>query len=221
MRQASMRFAVVTFVVVLFGLMVSAIAGARAANPEITGVTPSPVEPSPSAQPITVSGAHFLARLTLTVTGPGGGSTDYREPAIRQLTETSFVVPVVFTTAGTYRLVVTNADGGTSSAFSLDAKAQTQAPIIEAIRPERLDASPNQQTITVSGRRFVPGNGVMVTDPAGNVQTVPAGAITDVRPTSMQVTVTLELGGDYSIVVTTPSGLSSNSFSFRVGPRRF
>ncbi len=215
-----MRFAVVTFVVVIFGLMLSAMAGARAANPEITGVAPSPVEPGPSAQPITVSGAHFLARLTLTVTGPGGGSTDYREPAIRQLTENSFVVPVVFASAGTYRLVVTNADGGTSSAFSVEAKAQSQAPVIEAVRPERLDASPNQQTISVIGRRFVPGNAVMVTDPAGNVQNVPAGAITDVRPTAMQVTVTLEQPGDYSIVVTTSAGQTSNSFSFRVGPRR-
>jgi uncharacterized protein YfaS (alpha-2-macroglobulin family) len=51
------------------------------------------------------------------------------------------------------------------------------------------------------------------------VQDIPAGAITDVKPTSVQVTVTLELPGDYSVVVTNPPGTPSNSFGFRVGPR--
>jgi hypothetical protein len=221
MQRTSTRFALVTVLVVLLGLALSAIAGAQAAPPEISGVTPSPIDPSPSPQAVAVSGNHFLPRLTLTVTGPGGSSADYKEPAIHELTETSFAVPVVFTKAGTYRFVVTNADGRASNAFSMEAKAQSQTPVIEAVRPDRIDASPNQQTITVIGQRFVPGSSVTITDPTGNVQNVPVGAITDVRPTSMQVTVALEVAGDHSIVVTTPAGLTSNSFAFRVGPRRF
>jgi len=221
MHKALVRFFVVSGLVVVLGFALSAMAGAHTsrATPEITGVAPDPVTPSTTAQPVTVSGSHFLERLSLTVTGPDGNAAEYREPAIRDLKDTSFVASVVFPVQGAYQFVVTNADGGISSPYRTTAKPQSTAPSIVAVLPDRLTASPNPQSLTVQGQRFVPGMTVSVTDPAGGVQDIPAGNITNVRPTSMEITVTLQAAGDYSIVATLPSGTPSNSFGFRVGPR--
>ena len=216
MTRASWRFIFVAGLVLLAGLALSAIVGARSEPPEITDVSPNPVQPDKQAQPISVSGRHFLERLVLSVTGPGGDAAEYREPAIRDRQDRSFVVPVVFATAGRYSLVVTNADGGTSSEFIVQAKAQTAAPVIEGIKPERLQASMNPQALQVQGQRFAPGITVMVTDPTGTVQTISGAQVTDVRPTSMQVMATLELPGDYTMVLTSPSGVTSNTFGFHV-----
>jgi hypothetical protein len=216
MTRASWRFLFVTGVVVLAGLALSALVGAASDPPEISGVSPNPVQPDAQAQPISVSGRHFLERLVLNVTGPGGEATEYREPAIRDRQDRSFVVPVVFATAGRYSLVVTNADGGTSSAFVVQAKAQTAAPVIETIKPERLQASMNPQPLSVQGQRFAPGLTVMVTDPTGTVQNISGAQVTDVRPNSMQVMATLELPGDYTMVLTSSSGVTSNTFAFHV-----
>ena len=157
MNRASWRFVFVAGLVVLAGLALSAIVGAQAAAPDITAVQPNPVQPAMDAQPISVSGHGFLERLVLSVTGPDGNALEYREPAIRDRQERSFVVPVVFATAGAYTLVVTNSDGGTSNAFAVQAKAQAVAPVIEGIKPERLQASMNPQALQVQGQRFAPG----------------------------------------------------------------
>lgn len=221
MHRTATRFVVVSGLVVLFGLALSEMVGARASatTPEITGVSPDPVSPSAQVQPVTVSGAHFLERLVLTVTGPNGNAAEYREPDIHELRDSSFVVSAVFPVAGPYQFVVTNADGGISSPYRETAKPQSEAPAIVAVLPDRLTPSASPQTLTVQGQRFISGMTVSVTDPAGGVQDVPAGNITDIRPTSMQIAVTLQTAGDYSIVATSPSGTPSNSFGFRVGPR--
>jgi hypothetical protein len=177
------------------------------------------VEAGATARSLTVRGAHFVGRLTLTVTGPDGGATDFAEPAIQQVKDSSFVVSVTFPKSGRYSFVVTNADGGISKPAYVAAKPATTAPVISGVLPERLQASPNPQTITVQGQGFVPGMGISVTDPAGSVQDIPAGAINDVRPTSLQIAVTLSMNGDYSIVAVSPSQGTSNTFGFRVGPR--
>jgi hypothetical protein len=219
MPRASMSLRLGLGSVVLIASSLSAVVLATPPGPEITGISPDPVEPGATARPVTVSGSRFLERLTLTVTGPNGGSAAYREPVIRELRDSSFVVPVLFPTPGDYQFVVTNADGGASNLFRVTAKANSAAPVISEVRPAHLRASSSQQALTLLGRGFVPGIAVSVTDPAGGVQDVPAGAIADVRPASVDITVTLELAGDYTVVVTTPAGTPSNALSFRVGPR--
>ena len=216
MTRASWRFVFVAALVVLAGLALTAIVGAQADSPDITAVQPNPVQPAMDPQPISVSGHGFLSRLVLSVTGPDGNALEYREPAIRDRQERSFVVPVVFATAGRYTLVVTNTDGGASNAFTVQAKAQSVAPVIEGIKPERLQASMNPQSLQVQGQRFAPGLTVLVTDPTGTVQTIGGAQVSDVRPTSMQVMATLELPGDYTMVVTSPGGVTSNAFAFHV-----
>jgi hypothetical protein len=96
--------------------------------------------------------------------------------------------------------------------------AQSGAPVISGVQPDRLRASANPQTLTLVGQGFVPRMAVTVIDPAGSAQDVPAGAISNLRPTSVQIKVTLELAGDYSVTATSPSGVPSNAFGFKVGP---
>jgi hypothetical protein len=93
------------------------------------------------------------------------------------------------------------------------------AALVTAVRPDHLESSRNEQPITLVGKGFVPGGTIALTDPAGTAHEVPASAITDVKPTSVRLIVTLQLDGDYSIVVTNPAGTPSNAFGFHVGPR--
>jgi hypothetical protein len=92
------------------------------------------------------------------------------------------------------------------------------APVISGVQPDRLRAAANPQTLTLVGQGFVPGMAITVIDPAGSAQDVPAGAITNLKPTSMDIKVTLELAGEYSVTATMPSGVVSNAFGFHVGP---
>src|SRR5579862_438917 len=203
--------------VTAIGALVLSLIGVTAAaglGPEVTGVAPDPAAPAPAAQLITVSGRNFIERLTVSVTTPSGAVDQYRDRSIQDLRETSFQAAVVLASAGTYRLSVTNPDGKTSSPFTMTVKAPAATPTISGIDPAELHKSMNQQTLTVRGAQFVPGLSATVTDPAGNVVTISGGAIGQVTSTSARVTATLELAGDYSIVVTNPSGAVSNSFGF-------
>ena len=196
------------------------VAGARttALNPEIATVAPNPAPPTASPQTITVSGRNFLDHLTLSITTPSGAAMQYADQAITYQRDASFQAIVTLAVAGTYRLAVTNPDGKTSSPFMLSVKSPA-SPSISAIEPQEISKSMSPQTLTVLGTQFVPGLSAMVTDPAGTVITINGSGVGQVQPTSVQITVTLELAGDYSIVVTNPSGNVSNSFGFKVGGR--
>jgi hypothetical protein len=95
----------------------------------------------------------------------------------------------------------------------------TAAPVISGVQPDRPRASPSQQTLILAGQGFVPGMAITVIDPAGSAQDVPAGGIANLKPTSVEIKVTLELAGEYSVTATSPSGTPSNAFGFLVGPR--
>lgn len=191
--------------------------GAALLDPEITGVTPNPVTPSPSSQTLTVTGHEFMDRLTLAVTSPGGAVARYPNNAVTERREASFQAQVMLPEAGAYSLVVTNPDGRTSPPYRLDVKRIGDVPTITEIKPADLVKSTSPQTITVLGGRFVEGMSVTVTDPAGQVQTIGASGISQLQATSFNVLVTLEIDGEYAIVVTSPTGQVSNSMSFKVG----
>lgn len=97
--------------------------------------------------------------------------------------------------------------------------SRTAPPVISEVQPDRLRAAPELQTVTLVGQGFVPRMAITVIDPAGSAQDIPAGAIAHEKPTSVDIKVTLELDGEYSVTVTTPSGTPSNAYGFRVGPR--
>jgi hypothetical protein len=89
---------------------------------------------------------------------------------------------------------------------ALLALAPRPAPVISGVQPDHLRAAPDPQTLTLVGQGFVPRMAITVIDPAGSAQDVPAGAITNLKPTWADIKVTLELAGEYSVTATTPSG---------------
>jgi hypothetical protein len=98
-------------------------------------------------------------------------------------------------------------------------KSPATTPSITAIEPQAIVKSTNPQTLTVLGAQFVQGLSAIVTDPAGNVITISGDGVGTVSPTSVPITVTLEIAGTYSLTVTNPSGAVSNPFDFKVGGR--
>jgi hypothetical protein len=152
-------------------------------------------------------------------TSPSGAVAQYPDSSITYQRPTSFQAMVTLAVAGTYRIVVTNPDGKASAPFNLTVKSPAPTPSISGVEPQEPTKSMNPQTLTVLGTQFMPGLSAMVTDPAGTVMTINGSAVGQVSPTSVQITVTLELAGDYALVVTNPSGAVSNSFSFKVGSR--
>jgi hypothetical protein len=73
----------------------------------------------PADQTLTVTGSGFRAGLSLDMTTPEGTTHNLSGSAIESARDSSFKVSITLATAGTYTLVVTNPDGGTSEAFEM------------------------------------------------------------------------------------------------------
>jgi hypothetical protein len=93
---------------------------------------------------------------------------------------------------------------------------QRTAPTISSIDPSEPATSTTQQTLVVRGAEFTTGLSVTVTDPATHTQTYSGPAIAKQTATSFELTVTLRVAGDYSMVVTLNDRSVSNSFGFKV-----
>src|SRR5262245_41591839 len=86
-------------------------------SPRILSISPPSPAASPTAQLVTITGTGFLPGLSLDVTTPDGNVQNYKGGAIQGTRDMSFQVSLTFPTTGTYSLVVTNPDGGTSDPF--------------------------------------------------------------------------------------------------------
>jgi hypothetical protein len=210
----------VVLIIALSALVTTGAALTASIDPEIVAVAPNPAAPTTSPQSIAITGRGFLEHLTLSITGPSGAVQHYSEQTITYQRDTAFQAMVTLAAAGSYRLVVTNPDGKASTPFILSVKSPATTPSITAIEPQAIVKSTNPQNLTVLGAQFVPGLSAMVTDPAGNVVTISRDGVGTVSPTSVTITVTLELAGSYSLVITNPSGAVSNPFDFKVGGQR-
>ena len=185
-------------------------------TPEITSVTPAAPSPSPKSQTLTVNGRDFQPGLTLTVADPVGQRTVVQGNEILSRRDTSFQFAIALAMSGSYSLVVTNTDGGTSQPFALVVKASAPAdgPVIEKITPSEPPKRPDTQLVQVEGQRFAPGLRAIVNDPMG--ADVTDIAVSKVTPSSFELSVRLEHNGEYSLVVTNPSGAVSNLMRFIV-----
>lgn len=184
--------------------------------PEVTAITPTDLVAAPKARAITVAGRYFQDGLSLSVTTPGGQVVEYKGNVIADRRETSFNATVTLADAGNYEFVVVNPDGRTSRPFRIQVKTASQLPAISGVKPTALNKGVSPQTITVDGSRFMAGLTVMVTDPAGNVQTIPSPDVAQVLPESFQITLPLEIAGTYEIIVKNPDGAVSKTFTFEV-----
>jgi hypothetical protein len=188
-------------------------------NPGISSVTPAAPARSASAQVLTITGTSFSAGLSLDVVGPDGRKQTYAGPAIQTRRETSFQAAVLLATPGNYTLTVTNPDGATSEPFIVKGQPATAAPTIDGVLPAQVTKDPDPQVLTVSGGRFVDGLAASVTDPAGTVFLLKGPAIGAVSASSFTLSMAFEMVGDYSLLVTNPSGDSSNTVTVKVTQR--
>jgi hypothetical protein len=184
--------------------------------PEVTAITPTDLTAQPKPRAMAVTGRYFQDGLSVQVTTPGGAVLDYRTTAITDRRDTSFIVMVALAEPGPYEFVVVNPDGRASSPFKLQVRSAALLPAVTGIRPAAISGSASPQTITVDGQRFLPGLTVMVTEPAGNVQTITRNDVTQVLPESFQITLPLEQAGTYEIIVKNPDGATSKTFTFEV-----
>jgi hypothetical protein len=190
---------------------------ALSSTPAITNVNPAAPAPSTRPQIVNVAGRDFMPGLTLAVKDPGGSTNVLQGDAVRAQTPTSFQVTLTLLEPGTYSLVVTNTDGGISPPFALAVKPHrppADAPVIEKIAPSEPTKRQDAQLLVIHGQRFAAGLRAIVTDPMG--ADVPEATAAKVTPNSFELSVKLEHAGEYTLVVSNPSGATSNVFRILV-----
>jgi hypothetical protein len=178
--------------------------------PEISAIAPATPTRSSKPQTLTISGRNFQMGLTLNVRQPDGQSLMFRDGDIQARRDTSFQISMLIDQSGTYSFVVTNRDGGTSQPFALriDQPRAADAPAIERVEPAEPTRQVEPQTLRVIGQRFAAGLQAVLTDPMGT--DVTDVQVTKITQTSFEISARLDKAGDYSLVVTNPSGAVSN-----------
>ena len=177
-------------------------------EPRITVVKPDTLTAGAKPQTVAVTGENFGNNITVQVTTPGGAVRTVDAKAITQPQKTSFSLSFVFDEVGRYELVVLNADGRRSAPFAVRVRAAAQQPWIDRIEPEEVPRGQEVQAITLTGRNFETGLRVSLTDPTGNV--TQATTIDRVTPLTVVLRFAFETSGRYEILVTNPSGETSN-----------
>jgi hypothetical protein len=188
--------------------------------PHVTSVTPSPVVMSPKPQALKVNGTGFAPGLTVEVTQVGNTET-FTGAAVRSQASTSFEISVVFAQPGPATLVVRNTDGGVSDPFTVRVEVGETAkperpspqtvPVIDRVVPDKATKGSTAQPLTFNGNNFVQGLSVSVTDPTGNVTVLKGTALDTVTRELVKLSIVLDIAGEYSFLITNPSGQSSNS----------
>jgi hypothetical protein len=195
----------------------------RLVAPVITAVEPRSPLAGTEPQTLTITGSNFLAGVSLNVTEPDGRKRTIEGNAILARRETSFQVAIVLAAPGAYTLTATNPDRGTSDQYVVKVQATAQparvTPKIDRVLPENITKDPQPQILKISGQNFVQGLSVSVTDPVGTVYQFKGTSLGALTATSFDLSVALEMVGDYSLMVTNPTGESSNNVTFKVTMR--
>jgi hypothetical protein len=194
---------VLTLLSVLLGLALQ-----QGPEPRITAVKPDQLTAGAKPQTLSVTGENFGGTISVQITTPGGAVRTVDAKAIAQPQKTSFTLAYVFDEVGRYELVVLNQDGRRSAPFALRVRAAAQQPWIERLEPEEVPRGQDMQQITLTGRNFETGLRVSLTDPTGNI--TQATTIDRVTPLSVVLRFAFETSGRYEILVTNPSGETSN-----------
>jgi hypothetical protein len=200
-------------VLVLSGGTTSPLHGA-ALDPKITGIVPEKPTVSPKAVTVVVNGEDFQSGLSLQVTTPGGDVRTLAGMDIAAQRAVSFQVQFTFDAEGRYSFVVLNHDGKRSPPFAIEAGRVANRPSIDQVAPQEFTKSPEPQVVTLTGRNFQPGLKLSVTDPTGTVTV--ADRIDKIDAQTVVVRLVFEQSGSYALMVTNPSGESSNTVSLMV-----
>jgi hypothetical protein len=222
MQTSKSTFLVLAVAVIALGTARQAGGQERLLAPVISSVAPQAPSRSATVQVLTISGVNFSEGLSLTIVEPDGRKQSYAGPAIQARRDTSFKASVTLAALGAYTLIVTNPDGAASDPFVLKGSASPQpatpgpSPKIDRVLPGEPTKDPLPQTLAVTGEHFAQGLSVYLTDPIGTVFLIKGSALGSFTATSFTVLAALDMTGDYTLLVTNPSGESSNSMTIKV-----
>jgi hypothetical protein len=187
---------------------------AALSEPRITGIAPKDPVMGPKPQQITITGQDFRPGLTVTATTPGGQVRTLSGADIMGLKATTFNLSFTFDAMGAYEFVVLNTDGGKSPPFRVETRKASKTPWVDRVEPAELSRSPEPQLVTILGGNFEPGSRVSVTDPTGTVTV--RDMIDRLEANRVVLRIPFELSGTYSLMVTHPSGPSSNTVTMTI-----
>jgi len=121
-------------------------------TPVITAVSPASLEPSSTAQTITISGAGFQNGLTLSVTSQTRVTSSVLGANITNVTSTSFFAHVTMSLVGSYTLQVRNPDGTSSNsvAFTVAKPTPTQPAADPIVTFAASDPAPGSKLVATS-----------------------------------------------------------------------
>jgi hypothetical protein len=130
------------------------------ATPAITSLSPDPMTGSNSSQTLTITGTGFATGDTVQAAYPGGAVGTLQ---ILSLSATQIRASIATgTTARIWTVQVVNANSVASNSASLQvtAPAPPTTPVITAV--SSLKAANTNQTLTITGTGFTPGNSLRV-----------------------------------------------------------
>ena len=191
---------------------------APAPAPSITSVSPNPVTGSNSRQTITINGANFVNKPTLTLTWTGQPGYTVPDAQVTFVSSSQVQMSITTTTApDTWTVKVTNPDGQASSPATFTVVAPTPAPSITSVSPNPVTGSNSRQTITINGANFVNKPTLTLTWTGQPGYTVPDAQVTFVSGSQVQMSITTTTAPDtWTVKVTNPDGQASSPATFTV-----
>lgn len=173
--------------------------------------------PDPAPQTIRLVGLDFRAGLTVTITLPSTTVFDVPSSALQLRSATLLDVSVTLSEPGSYRVVVRNANGFRSDPFDFSVVNQTdRKPVVESLQPAAVTRSTLAQTIAVSGRNFLIGVTIRLSDPLGVIRTLDDASIIRRSDTALDVRAIFDRQGIYTMVIVNPSGDTSETATLTV-----
>ena len=179
---------------------------------EISSVSPSSIQPSFAPQTLRFEGVDFGTGMELTVVGPDGTTTSFREPALEALQATSFQVALVLSQTGVYRFQIETAAGVDSGVFTVVVQPATGTlPTVASVTPSSVTRSQQSTNISIIGSNFDPAAEVLVTLPNGATSVRSSGSVSFQSSSRLDVSIVLDAQGLYTFAVRNPNGDTSNS----------
>lgn len=173
--------------------------------------------PDPAPQTLRLVGLDFRAGLTVTITLPSTTVFDVPSSALQLRSATLLDVSVTLAEPGPYRVVVRNANGFRSDPFDFSVVNELdRRPVVESILPAAVARSTQARTISVTGRNFLLGATIRMTDPLGVIRTLDDASIVRRSDTALDVTTIFDRQGVYTMVVVNPSGETSETMTLTV-----
>ncbi|HET7073026.1 MAG TPA: hypothetical protein VFI55_02955, partial [Mycobacterium sp.] len=188
-----------------------------ATAPVISSLNPNPMTASTAAQTLTINGSNFVAGATVQASYPGGAVTTLTVASATATRITATIMTGAVTRA--WSIVVTNPNGQSSFAATLQVTAPNPTPAIAGMSPNPMTGSANPQVLSINGSGFQSGAGLAakLAYAGGPITTLTGGQIVFVN--SGQILALVAVGTTprtWSVTVTNPSGLVSNAASLTV-----